>query len=329
MLASSHFRSIIVVAIAVVSAALAGCGASNEDLHIVGTLERHRIALAAYAAEPVQTLKVREGDRVRAGQLLATLDPAASTARRAAIAAQVAQMQAQLTELVRGPRIESLLEARQRLARAQATLANAEAERKRVMGLIARKLVSQSLADERTAARDQARAGVGETSAQLQALTKGTRIEQLDQARAQLAAMQAQLQQIDIDRARLDIHAPAAGVVEALPYRVGERPALGAAVVLMLADETPFARVYVPEALRIALAPGTPVQVHIDGVTALEPGRVRYVAHEASFTPYFALTQKDRGNLVFLAEVDLTNPGARDLPVGVPVEIRIADDHHK
>ena len=314
----------LTLALVTALAGLSGCGHDDAGLPIVGTLERHRLALPAYAAEPLLTLQVHEGDQVRVGQRLATLDPATLNARRAGVAAQVEHLKAQLAELTHGPRVELLLESRQRLARTQATLANAEAERKRVLELVRQRLVSRSLADERTLARDQARASVGEASAQLQALLKGTRAEQLDQARAALNAMQAQLLQIDVERARLDVLAPQDGVVEALPYRVGERPGVGAPVVIMLADEVPFARVYVPESLRAAFVPGTTVQVHVDGVAKPQPGRVRYVAKEASFTPYFALTQKDRGNLVFIAEVDVTDPGARHLPVGIPLEIHIA-----
>ena len=47
----------------------------------------------------------------------------------------------------------------------------------------------------------------------------------------------------------------------------------------------------------------------------------RYIAGEASFTPYFALTQRDRSRLAYQAEIDLTEPAALDLPVSVPVEV--------
>ena len=44
-------------------------------------------------------------------------------------------------------------------------------------------------------------------------------------------------------------------------------------------------------------------------------------ASEASFTPYHALTERDRGRLVFVAEVDLEGDGAHALPTGVPVQV--------
>ena len=40
----------------------------------------------------------------------------------------------------------------------------------------------------------------------------------------------------------------------------------------------------------------------------------------AAFTPYFALTERDRGRLSYLAKIDITENRER-LPDGVPVEV--------
>ena len=52
-------------------------------------------------------------------------------------------------------------------------------------------------------------------------------------------------------------------------------------------------------------------------------GRVRWVASEAMFTPYFALTERDRGHLTYEAKVELDIDGER-LPDGVPVEVAVS-----
>ena len=48
-------------------------------------------------------------------------------------------------------------------------------------------------------------------------------------------------------------------------------------------------------------------------------GTVRYVSAEAAFTPYYALTQKDRSRLAYLAEITLDDAVA--LPAGLPVQV--------
>jgi HlyD family secretion protein len=106
-----------------------------------------------------------------------------------------------------------------------------------------------------------------------------------------------------------------------LPYKLGERPPAGGVVAVLLADGTPYARVYVPEDLRVRYAAGNRVQLHVDGVDGPLGGTVRYVSAEASFTPYYALTQKDRTRLSFLAEITVDDPKAASLPAGVPVQV--------
>ena len=60
----------------------------------------------------------------------------------------------------------------------------------------------------------------------------------------------------------------------------------------------------------------------VDGVETVFEGRVRTVSAEAAFTPYFALTERDRGRLSYLAEIVLSEPEAEQLPTGLPVEVR-------
>jgi HlyD family secretion protein len=54
-------------------------------------------------------------------------------------------------------------------------------------------------------------------------------------------------------------------------------------------------------------------------------GRVRWVASEAAFTPYYALTERDRGHLTYLAKIDIAEERER-LPDGVPVEVDLLLD---
>jgi HlyD family secretion protein len=98
-------------------------------------------------------------------------------------------------------------------------------------------------------------------------------------------------------------------------------------VVVMLADGTPYARVYVPENRRAQFVPNTRVAVHVDGVNTSLSGTVRFVSAEAAFTPYYALTQEDRAQLSYLAEIDVTDSAALQLPSGIPVQVDLALAH--
>ncbi len=308
--------------------ALAACGSDPADIPAVGTLERDRIELVAEANEPIVAIAVREGETVAPGQLLVQQDDALLAAQRARAEATRAEAAARLAEAERGPRGERIREARARLAGAESAVRNAQADFERARALEQRAFESQARSDELRARRDEAIARRDAQRATLEELERGSTSEELDQARGALAAAEAQVAEIEIRRTRLAVRAPRAGVVDALPFEIGERPPSGAVVAILLASDPAYARVYVPETVRARIGNGSRARVSIAGLEGELQGRVRTLAHEAAFTPYYALTQYDRGRLSYLAEVEIEGVPDRPLPTGVPVEVRFELDAH-
>jgi HlyD family secretion protein len=307
------------------SIGLTACGNGSDEARLVGTLERDRIEIVAEEAEPILSLDVREGDRVTLGQVLLKQDTGVATARFAQADAQVAEARHRLSELQKGARRETIAEARARLDAARAAAERDVRELARDEEMVKQRLISQSQLDQSRAAQNTSAAAAKEAEAALAELLNGTRIEQLDQARAALAAAESARRQLELTDARLVVTATRAGVVDALPYKSGERPPKGSPVVVLLADSPAFARVYVPEPLRVRVKPRMRAQIHVDGIEEPLDGFVRWVASDAAFTPYFALTQRDRSRLAFLAEVEITDPRVREMPAGVPVEVSILE----
>jgi HlyD family secretion protein len=304
---------------------LTGCSRGNGDAPLVGTLERDRIEIVAEESEPIVSLDVREGDRVALGQVLMKQDIGIATARFAQAGAEVEEAKHRLEELQKGARRETIAEARARLEAARATAERDIRELARDEEMVKQRLISQSQLDQSRAARDASAAAAREAEAALAELLNGTRIEQVNQAKAALNAAESSRRQLEITDARLVVRATRAGVVDALPYKAGERPPKGTAVAVLLADTPAFARVYVPEPMRARVVPRTRALITVDGIEGPLEGFVRWVASDAAFTPYFALTQRDRSRLAFLAEVEVTDGRARDLPAGVPVEVQILE----
>jgi HlyD family secretion protein len=304
--------------------ALAAC-AGGEPAEVLGTLERDRLELVAESNERLVELPVQEGDRVARGALLARQEAGTMEPRLAQGRATLAEAEQRRDELAEGPRARELDEARAAYEGAESRLAIETSEYKRIEALVADQLVSASELDQARARRDDARAARDEARARLRLLQEGTRAEQLAQARAAVDRANAALAELMVSAERYSVRAPRSGLIEALPYEVGERPPIGAPLVIMLAEGAPYARVYVPEPLRAAYAAGTAVEVRIDGVADPLPGTVRYVSSQAAFTPYNSLTQKDRSRLAYLAEITLEGGAAAKLPAGVPVQVRLAD----
>lgn len=303
-------------AAALVLLALCACG--REAPRTLGTLEWDRITLPAPVAEKITSIEVREGQRVRAGEVLLRLEAQTSESQLAAAAAQQRRNDAALAELRAGPRSEEIARARASLAAAEAQATDAQAQFRRAEDLQKRNLIALAEVDRARAANDNAAAQVRAARAALTELERGTRREQIAQGEAAAAAATASAatQRALLDK--LTLTAPRNAVVDSLPYRLGDQAPVGAPLVILLAGEAPYARVYVPEAMRAQVQVGAAAQVQVEGSAQSWPGTVRMIRSEPVFTPYYALTGQDVSRLSYLAEIQL-GPEARELPAGLPL----------
>jgi HlyD family secretion protein len=143
-----------------------------------------------------------------------------------------------------------------------------------------------------------------------------------DEAEARLREAEAALAAARKHLADLALTSPVAGVVDQLPFERGERVPAGAVLAVLLADEAPWVRVWVPETSFARIGPGTSAVVRVDGVPDALRGSVLDVAREPSFTPHYALTERDRIYLVYETRVRIENAPAGLRP-GLPAEVEI------
>lgn len=306
--------------VTVIGALAGACGTGDEPARAVGETASDRIELSADSAEPIIEIAVAEGTAVAAGNVVVRQDPARARANVATAEADLAQARARLAELVRGPRSERIVAARANVSGAREQVAYQEADFQRIQDVYERDLATAALRDQAKSSLDAARSSLEVYEAELEELLAGTTVEELDQAEAAVAAATARRDAAEVTLDRLTLRAPVAGVADTRLFEVGERPAAGQPVMILLGGEQAYARVYVTEAQRAGVLPGARARVHVDGIERALDGRVRWVASEAAFTPYYALTERDRGRLSYEAKVDILGLDTR-LPDGVPVEV--------
>jgi len=301
--------------------ALAGCEPDGNDLASLGTLEADRIELVADSSEPITAIHVTEGDTVDRGDVLLEQDPSRARARLEKAKSDLAVAAARLAEAEAGPRMENIRAARARLSAAQTAAATAKLEWQREQALARDNYTTKNRVDVLKGRYDEAVAARNAAKAALEELEAGTRGEEIDAARNTFEAGKATVRDLQLTLDRTSVIAPVSGSIEALPFEIGERPPAGQTVVTLIADTGLYARVHIPEPLRARLKPGSKAEVRVDGHEQFYSGRLRWIARDASFTPFFALTQHDRSHLSYLAEVDIVDDGAGKLPVGIPVRV--------
>ena len=315
-------HSLLALSIAV---AVTACDSEDDDSRIVGQLESDRIEIRSEFFEPIVEIAVIEGQRVSSGDLLLRQDDRRIRFRISETEAALAQSQARLDELIRGPRKEQIDAGRASVDGARRELNFRKNEYERAQQIFERELASPDRLDRAKAALDRAEATLEFEHARLQEMLSGTTVEELAQAGQAVQQVEARLASLQIDLDRHQPKAPVDGIIDSRLFEPGEQPAIGQPMLILLSGAQPYARIYIPESQRVHVRPGTAAWVYVDGLTEPLAGAVRWVSSEAAFTPYFALTEHDRGRLSFLAKVDIL--GARDrLPDGVPVEVQLVLD---
>ncbi len=205
----------------------------------VATLSR--VEVGPTVTGRVARVLVREGEQVRAGQLLVQLEDDEARAALAQAVASERQAQARLAGLRSTVRSTSAAQ----LGQAEATLANAQAELRRAEQLVAQGFVSASRADDARRAVEVARAQRDAAAAQSQASSE--RGADLQAQQAQIEATQAATEAARVRVAQARIVAPADAKVLARSVEPGQivqpgKPLLGLALagptqVLALVDE--------------------------------------------------------------------------------------------
>lgn len=300
---------------------LAACAKTPPQA--LGTLEYDRITLPAPVAERIVAIDVREGEHVAAGQSLLQLELTHTQSQLAAVQAQTQQQREALAELKAGPRSEDIAQARAKLSATEAGAREARAYYDRLLPLKDRNYVAAADLDRARAAAGNADGNVRAARSALDELLHGTRPEQVAQGEAAVAAAAATADAQKITLDKLSVVAPRAGRIDRIPYKLGDQAPIGAPLVILLAGDAPYARIYVPEQQRANVKVGDALAVFVAGREKPYAGKLRMISSEPSFTPYYALIGDDAARLSYLAEVAL-GADATDLAAGIPVRIELA-----
>lgn len=147
-------------------------------------------------------------------------------------------------------------------------------------------------------------------------------VRKRDEALAQVAEREARIAQATKRLSDLTIRSATPGVVDQIAFDEGERAPAGGVVAVVLSDEAPWVRVWLPARATARVAPGSPARVEIAGLGQVLHGRVRDVSREPEFTPHFALTERESAHLVYEARIDLVD-APPELRPGLPAQVRL------
>ena len=253
-----------------------------DQLTVTGTIRaRHEADVSAQTSARVLEVRVREGDLVKKGDVLITLDrtQAQSQANQARAGAEAARARLdaarkRLVILEEGARPEERAIARSQLERAESALRTAHADHQRLRGLFEQGAVSRQQLDAAQMAYDSARTDRDSARETLDLMEKGARPEELDAARKEGEAAAALLAQAEAALAAAEemltytvIRSPLTGVVYQRGIDPGEiASTMGGPPLLRLADlSSVYYQATVRERAALRVRPGQRVEVTLQG----------------------------------------------------------------
>jgi len=260
---------------------------------------------------PVRKFYVQRGEKVRAGELLVTLENADLTAAamdnkgslEAAQAAYASQTKAQVPE--------EMLKAKSDLAAAKANLELNESIVESRKQLFAEGAIPGHDLDTAKAALVQAQATYDAARQQLESMRSVSREAALKAAQGQLTSAEGKYKGAEAQVDYSEIRSPINGVVTDRPLFAGETASAGAPLITVMDTSVLLAKTHIAHSLALQLKVGDAASVSVPGLTDPVLAKVSMVSPAL-----------DPGSTTVEVWVKLDNKSGK-LKVGVPVKVSI------
>lgn len=223
----------------------------------------------------------------------------------AVIAAKKAQLQIALdnlnnTKALRKDDLVSIAELQQREQAYQA----AKAE---VLAAQAAKAQAAAGGTEAQAGIAEAQSGIAEAKAAVAEAQAGINQAQagIEQAQAGINQAQSQINRVKSIQSDMYVRAPQAGRVEYRIVEVGNVIAPGSKVVTLVDPNNVYLEIFLPTDSSNQVQIGSPARIVLDGIKAVLPAKVSFVANQSQFTPKSVETKNEREKMMYRVKLSL------------------------
>jgi HlyD family secretion protein len=308
------------------AAAAAACRAAPDptQLRLNGRIEAVMVDLSPKVTGRVKEVLVREGDRVKAGDVLVRLDLGDTALSVERDKSAVASAEARARDLEAGSRRTEIAAAEADVADRSAALDLAQKELQRQQFMLERKVGTARDVERATTEVERLKAAAAAARSRLAQLQEGARRWQVQQARDDVARAKSVLEQSQTVVNEGELRAPADAVVVHRFAEPGQLMTPGQPALTLAFTDRLYVRTFVPEPALGRVRPGLAADVIVDAYKDRTfKAKVTEVARDAEFTPKQVETRAERVNLVYATKVDLE--GGWDVPLvpGQPAEVVI------
>jgi HlyD family secretion protein len=324
----------------------------SQDLVLIGTVDSNQVIVSAQVEGRIQKLLVDEGTPVKAGDLIAVLDPSELQTQEAAAAANIASLQNKVVEMqhteqsTSGSTSSDVANARAKIDSAKAQLLQAQAALDRTQSDSRRMIELAKVGVQSEQDRVQAETNLQAAQATVQAqreLVKAAeadlnsaiaRTQQANAAKSTVQSTEADLKnaiaqqnQAAVRLGYTNVYAPVTGTVSVRAARQGEVVNIGAPIVTIVDLNDTWARAAIPETYADHIGYGDVLRVRMPGGTVVT-GKVFFKGVEGDFATQRDVGRRKRDIRTIILKVRLDNPKGAFVP-GMTAEVLVSPDQLK
>lgn len=297
----------------------------NKALILYGNVDIRTVNLSFRVNGKLQTMNVDEGDKISAGQILASLDktPYQNNLQRAT--GSLASAKAKLDLLESGYRSQEIAQVEAEVAQRQAAWQYADSFYQRQQGLWAQRVISANDLENAKNNRNQALAALNAAKDKLNQYQSGYRTEEIAAARGEWEQAVAALAQAKLDLEDTILTTPSPGTILTRAIEPGTILAAGSTVFTVSLIRPVWVRAYVSELHLGEAIPGREILLYTDSRPDRPyHGNIGFVSPTAEFTPKSVQTADLRTDLVYRIRV-IVNDADDMLRQGMPVTLYLAE----
>jgi HlyD family secretion protein len=319
----THSYSVLLLIAAAAFTATACRGGDDPNVvRLNGRLEAPSVDVAPKVTGRVVEVLVREGDRVKAGDLLMRLDIGETAIAVDASRAAVEAAEARARDLAAGNRPQDIRAAEAQVADRRAAVDLAKRELERQQFLLSRKVGTERDVDRAKTELERAQAALQVAENQFKLAKEGFRPFQKQQARDEITRAQAQLRQSQTLASESELRSPGDAIVLHRLVEPGQLLAAGTPGLTLAFTTRLYVRTFIPETKLGVVRQGQPAEVTVDAFPGRTfPARISEISMDAEFTPKAVETRNERINLVYGAKADLDAGWKEPLVPGQPAEV--------
>ncbi len=291
------------------------------QLQLYGNVDIRQVAVAFYDTGRIKNMLVHEGDRVKAGQLLAELDPVRLQADLKRKEAELATQQQIVARLEHGSRPEEIQEARNKVKALQAQVDDARITYERLQRMYVKKSVARQQVDDAQAKYLSLQHQLQAARQVLALAIKGPRVEDIAAAKAKLHAKEAAVALARKKLADSKVYAATDGVIQDRIMEPGDMTFPNAPVYTLARTNPVWVRAYVPEPDLGKIWQGMTATISTDSFPGKKyKGWVGYISPTAEFTPKNVESPELRTRLVYQVRVYACDSEG-ELRLGMPATV--------